>query len=287
MRRGQGSLLGGGSEGAMRPTASWPALSLVPQWHSCMAAAHMHMAPQPAAVQRLCCASRPPAAQHCERGQPDVREGGHHPAPHHLLLRPHRQQGHGQERAAVPGEPQGAAGLKVCGDACKHAFCCIDRLCSWGLVKLLPSLLLVVYRLLAFAAPTYKRFPAPGHPSCLQFDLQEHAAVAFDPRVKSQDSHAGKGCCGYRCTLGGVEKHAGIGLRLVAHYMLVLLSYNWCRCPTVRAPSPPSPLAPCYPTGKVVDRHWYSKNKHIYPASRWAPFDEAKQYPKHAEKPNC
>lgn len=30
--------------------------------------------------------------------------------------------------------------------------------------------------------------------------------------------------------------------------------------------------------GKVVDRHWYNKNKHIYPASRWAPFDEAKQY---------
>jgi hypothetical protein len=29
-------------------------------------------------------------------------------------------------------------------------------------------------------------------------------------------------------------------------------------------------------SGKVVDRHWYSRNKHIYPASRWAPFDEAK-----------
>ncbi|KAL4852670.1 Protein XAP5 CIRCADIAN TIMEKEEPER [Chlorella vulgaris] len=53
-----------------------------------------------------------------------------------------------------------------------------------------------------------------------QFDLHEHAVASFDPRVKSQDSHA----------------------------------------------------------GKVVDRHWYNKNKHIYPASRWAPFDEAKQY---------
>ncbi|KAL6775844.1 XAP5 [Auxenochlorella protothecoides x Auxenochlorella symbiontica] len=48
-----------------------------------------------------------------------------------------------------------------------------------------------------------------------QFDLVEHAVAAFDPRVKSQDSHA----------------------------------------------------------GKVVDRHWYTKNKHIFPASRWEVFD--------------
>ena len=45
-------------------------------------------------------------------------------------------------------------------------------------------------------------------------------------------------------------------------------------------------LPPCSPppsrcsAGKVVDRHWYNKNKHIYPASRWAPFDEAKQFGK-------
>ncbi len=25
--------------------------------------------------------------------------------------------------------------------------------------------------------------------------------------------------------------------------------------------------------GKVVDRHWYDKNKHIFPASRWEVFD--------------
>ena len=29
-----------------------------------------------------------------------------------------------------------------------------------------------------------------------QFDLHEHAAVSFDPRVKSQDSHAGEWRCG-------------------------------------------------------------------------------------------
>lgn len=51
-----------------------------------------------------------------------------------------------------------------------------------------------------------------------QFDLAEHAVAAFDPRLKSQDSHA----------------------------------------------------------GKVVDRHWYSKNKHIFPASRWEVFDADK-----------
>lgn len=60
----------------------------------------------------------------------------------------------------------------------------------------------------------------------------------------------------------------------------------WCRCPTQAewhgSPATPWPLLP---PGKVVDRHWYSKNKHIYPASRWAPFDEAKQYQKNAEQP--
>ena len=27
-----------------------------------------------------------------------------------------------------------------------------------------------------------------------------------------------------------------------------------------------------------MDRHWYSRNKHIYPASRWAVFDEAREF---------
>ena len=25
--------------------------------------------------------------------------------------------------------------------------------------------------------------------------------------------------------------------------------------------------------GKVVDRHWYNRNKHIFPASRWETYD--------------
>jgi protein FAM50 len=48
-----------------------------------------------------------------------------------------------------------------------------------------------------------------------QFDLQETAVTKFDPRVKSQDSHA----------------------------------------------------------GKVVERHWYSRNKHIFPYNKWTVYD--------------
>jgi protein FAM50 len=48
-----------------------------------------------------------------------------------------------------------------------------------------------------------------------QFDLQETTVAKFDPRVKSQDSHA----------------------------------------------------------GKVVERHWYSKNKHIFPYNKWKVYD--------------
>lgn len=29
---------------------------------------------------------------------------------------------------------------------------------------------------------------------------------------------------------------------------------------------------------KVVDRRWYEKNKHIYPASTWQDFDPEKDY---------
>lgn len=30
--------------------------------------------------------------------------------------------------------------------------------------------------------------------------------------------------------------------------------------------------------GKVVERHWYERHKHIFPASRWEPFDPSKDY---------
>jgi|Transcript_7865 protein FAM50 len=30
--------------------------------------------------------------------------------------------------------------------------------------------------------------------------------------------------------------------------------------------------------GKVVERRWYDRNKHIFPASRWEPYDPAKEY---------
>ena len=30
--------------------------------------------------------------------------------------------------------------------------------------------------------------------------------------------------------------------------------------------------------GKVVDRHYYNRNKHIFPASRWEVYDPDKNY---------
>ena len=30
--------------------------------------------------------------------------------------------------------------------------------------------------------------------------------------------------------------------------------------------------------GKVVERHWYDKNKHIFPASRWEIYDPTKKW---------
>ena len=30
--------------------------------------------------------------------------------------------------------------------------------------------------------------------------------------------------------------------------------------------------------GKVVERHWYDKNKHIVPASRWEIYDPTKKW---------
>lgn len=36
--------------------------------------------------------------------------------------------------------------------------------------------------------------------------------------------------------------------------------------------------------GKVLLRSWYERNKHIFPASRWEPFDPAKSYDKYTYK---
>lgn len=33
--------------------------------------------------------------------------------------------------------------------------------------------------------------------------------------------------------------------------------------------------------GKVLLRSWYERNKHIFPASRWEPFDPTKKYDKY------
>ena len=33
--------------------------------------------------------------------------------------------------------------------------------------------------------------------------------------------------------------------------------------------------------GKVLLRSWYERNKHIFPASRWEPYDPTKSYDKY------
>ena len=33
--------------------------------------------------------------------------------------------------------------------------------------------------------------------------------------------------------------------------------------------------------GKIVERHWYEKNKHIFPANRWEPYDPKKTFEKY------
>jgi protein FAM50 len=33
--------------------------------------------------------------------------------------------------------------------------------------------------------------------------------------------------------------------------------------------------------GKVLLRSWYERNKHIFPASRWEPYDPTKNYDKY------
>ena len=50
------------------------------------------------------------------------------------------------------------------------------------------------------------------------FDVQQHAVAAFDPRLQSRDTHA----------------------------------------------------------GKVVERHWYEKNKHVFPYNKWQTYDDTK-----------
>ena len=46
----------------------------------------------------------------------------------------------------------------------------------------------------------------------------------------------------------------------------------------LRRSSPRATAAPQSHAGKVVERHWYDKNKHIFPASRWEVYDPAKDY---------
>lgn len=47
---------------------------------------------------------------------------------------------------------------------------------------------------------------------------------------------------------------------------------SWPHVPTPLPPPSHSPTQQSHP-GKVVDRKWYERNKHIFPASRWEVYD--------------
>jgi protein FAM50 len=36
--------------------------------------------------------------------------------------------------------------------------------------------------------------------------------------------------------------------------------------------------------GKIIEKSWYEKNKHIFPANRWEVFDPSKDYGKYTIK---
>lgn len=40
----------------------------------------------------------------------------------------------------------------------------------------------------------------------------------------------------------------------------------------------PASVLLCGCAGKVVDRHWYNKIKHIFPASRWEVYEPEKEF---------
>lgn len=85
----------------------------------------------------------------------------------------------------------------------------------------------VACKLASTSLPSEAPTLAPTHP---QFDLHEHAAVAFDPRVKSQDSHAGGRThgCGVHQRGSATDKH---------------LCPLWCHCSSIaRVPPPDLPL---------------------------------------------
>lgn len=62
------------------------------------------------------------------------------------------------------------------------------------------------------------------------------------------------------------------------------------KTPKTQTPSPAVPDADLEGFGsdpnstKVVDRRWYEKNKHIFPASTWEDFDPTKDYTNHVRK---
>ena len=91
------------------------------------------------------------------------------------------------------------------------------------------------------------------------FDVHEDIRTQSDARIEKDESHAGVCVCVCVCAcLAGstafplaldnvwLQQHDCLGVHLIwglAH------------------------------AGKIVDRHWYNRNKHIFPASRWEDYN--------------
>lgn len=95
------------------------------------------------------------------------------------------------------------------------------------------------------------------------FDVHDDVRLLNDATVEKDESHAGK--------VGAVAA---------------------CPSETPLSPlsPPPHPLAPLltpspspFPSKfQVMLRSWYERNKHIFPASRWEPYDPEKKWEKYS-----
>ena len=93
------------------------------------------------------------------------------------------------------------------------------------------------------------------------FDVHEDIRTQNDARIEKDESHAGVHAC-----------------------VWVLPVSQTCPLHTVLSAFSSSTTPQIFLTwelahaGKIVDRHWYNRNKHIFPASRWEDYDPDKVF---------
>ena len=90
------------------------------------------------------------------------------------------------------------------------------------------------------------------------FDVHDDVRLSTDATVERDESHPGKVCARARLRAAGGRGRVGAGVGrgggVSAHLSIFVRS------------------------AKVVERRWYDRNKHIFPASRWEVYDPTKDY---------